>query len=126
MRSYPEIDATLTAPSQPFEIETVSVRGVATRDWKDAPASLRAVLDHSRDTHRTSDFIVLGDERVGHDEHHRRVARFAGRLVDDSACGPATASSSQCATTRSGRSRSSPSTAIGAVAVPAERVVDGR
>ena len=41
---YDEINARLTAPGQFFEIEERDIGGVATRTWKNAPRSFRAVL----------------------------------------------------------------------------------
>jgi len=83
MRSFAEIDTLLTAPGQPFEIEMVSVRGVATKTWKYAPASLRDVLEQARANAGPTPFIVLGDERLTHEDHYALVASFAARLVDE-------------------------------------------
>ena len=83
MLSYSEIDTILTAPGQPFEIEIVSVRGVPTKTWKHAPASLRDVLEQARANAGSTPFIVLGEERLTHVEHFARVAVFANRLVHE-------------------------------------------
>ena len=83
MRSFSEIDRLLTAPGQPFEIEMVSVHGVATKTWKHAPASLRVVLEQARANAGSTPFIVLGEERLTHEEHFARVAVFADRLVHE-------------------------------------------
>ena len=45
--SIAEATATLTAPGQIFEMEELDIRGVPTRTWKNAPATLRAVLELS-------------------------------------------------------------------------------
>ena len=45
--SIAEANATLTAPGQLFEMEELDIRGVPTRTWKNAPPSLRVVLDLS-------------------------------------------------------------------------------
>src|SRR5919198_39874 len=84
MRSLAEIDAELTAPGQPFEIEEIPIRRVPTRTWKHAPASLREVFLRSKQhAGSSSPFIVLGDERLGYEEHFRRVMVFARRLVEE-------------------------------------------
>ena len=42
------VTAALTAPGAPFEMEDQDVRGVALRTWKNAPPTLREVLEASR------------------------------------------------------------------------------
>jgi long-chain acyl-CoA synthetase len=88
MTTYAEIDATLTAPGQLFEIDEIEIRGVPTRVWKHTPRSLRVVLEQSRTQGGDTAFLVLGDERVTHSEHHARVAAFARRLIDDFGVSP--------------------------------------
>jgi long-chain acyl-CoA synthetase len=75
-----EVTATLTAPGQPFEMEERIIRGVTTRTWKGAPASLRSVLELSL-LHGDKDFLVYEDERVTFSEHYRTVASLAHALV---------------------------------------------
>jgi len=70
----------LTAPGSPFEMEERTIRGVATRVWKNAPPSLAAVLTASR-AHGTRDFCVYEGERLDFEQHHQRAARFARALV---------------------------------------------
>jgi long-chain acyl-CoA synthetase len=77
-----EVTATLTAPGALFEIEEREIRGVRTRVWKNAPSSLRAVLEQSR-AHGDKVFLVYEDERMSFDEHFRRVGRLAHLLVED-------------------------------------------
>ena len=88
MTTYAEIDATLTAPGQFFEIDEIEIRGVPTRVWKHTPRSLRDVLEQSRTQGGDTAFLVLGAERLTHFEHHARVAAFARRLVDDFGVSP--------------------------------------
>ncbi len=76
-----EIDAQLTAPGQLFEMETVEIRGVATRVWKNAPPTLRAVLELSQ-LHGDKTFVVYEDERYSFVDHFRRTAALARRLRD--------------------------------------------
>ena len=61
--SREEALATLTAPGQLFEMEELDIRGVPTRIWKNAPATLRTVLELSS-LHGDQDFLVYEDERT--------------------------------------------------------------
>jgi long-chain acyl-CoA synthetase len=72
----------LTAPGQMMEIEEREIRGERFRTWKNAPASLRAVLDFSL-AHGDKDFIVYEDERWPFDRHYQAVASVATWLVED-------------------------------------------
>ena len=76
-----EATAALTAPGQGFEMETLTIRGVPTRTWKSAPATLRSVLELSA-LHGEQDFLVYEDERVSFAEHFRIAAGLAHTLVD--------------------------------------------
>ncbi|MHB8669209.1 MAG: class I adenylate-forming enzyme family protein [Acidimicrobiales bacterium] len=76
-----ETHAALTGPAQLFEMDEVEIRGVRTRVWKNAPASLRAILETSRG-HGGSIFVVHEDERVSFEDHYVRAATFARRLVE--------------------------------------------
>ncbi|HWG80794.1 MAG TPA: class I adenylate-forming enzyme family protein [Stellaceae bacterium] len=71
--------AALTAPGAPFEMEERDVGGLATRVWKNAPPSLRAVLEASR-AHGDLPFLVYEDERLTYTEHYRRCAALAHAL----------------------------------------------
>ena len=46
--SIAQAHAMLTAPGMPFEMETLTIRGVPTRVWKNAPPSLRAEVEMGR------------------------------------------------------------------------------
>ncbi|WP_225992481.1 class I adenylate-forming enzyme family protein [Actinomadura montaniterrae] len=74
-----EVRARLTAPGQLFEMDEVDIRGVRTRVWKNAPTTLRDVLELSRG-HGDAPFLVYEDDRLSFAEHHRRAAAF-GRLL---------------------------------------------
>ena len=76
-----EATAVLTAPGQTFEMETVSLRGIPTRTWKTAPATLRNVLELSA-LHGDQDFLVYEDERYTFTEHFRIAAGLAHALAD--------------------------------------------
>jgi long-chain acyl-CoA synthetase len=79
--SIAEVRAAMTAPGQLFEMAEARIRGVRTRVWKNAPATLRDVLEISR-LHGDKDFLVYGDDRLTFAEHHARAAAFARRLVE--------------------------------------------
>ena len=80
--SLAEADATLTAAGQLFEMEERIIRGVPTRTWKNAPASLRAVLDLSLG-YGDATYLVYEDERTTFAEHYRIACTLAHRLVDE-------------------------------------------
>ncbi len=80
----PSIDAVhadLTAPGAPFEITETTIRGIPTRVWKNAPASLIDVLALSR-AHGALDFLVYEDERWDFERHFRAAATLAHELID--------------------------------------------
>src|SRR5438105_223462 len=80
-QSIAEVHAALTAPGQFFEMEELDVRGVHLRAWKNAPRSLRAVLEVSR-VHGEATFLVYEDERTTFEEHFRQTAALAHVLRD--------------------------------------------
>jgi long-chain acyl-CoA synthetase len=77
--SIAEANAILTAPGQIFEMEELTIRDVPTRTWKNAPPSLRAVLDLSLQ-HGDATFLVYEDERTTFAEHYRIACTLAHRL----------------------------------------------
>ncbi len=77
--SLAQVQAALTAPGSPFEMDEVVIRGVPTRVWKAAPPTLREVLAAGR-AHGAKDFLVYEDERASFDGFHRAVAAFAAEL----------------------------------------------
>ena len=79
VRSLREVEALLCAPGAPFEMDTVQVRGVLTRVWKNAPASLAALAAVGR-SHGDATFLVYEDERVSFTAWHRAVAALAAEL----------------------------------------------
>src|SRR5665213_3475900 len=76
-----EVTAILTAPGGSFEMEEVAIRGIPTRTWRTAPASLRAVFELSA-LHGDKDFLVYEDERVTFEQNFRTVAALGHQLVD--------------------------------------------
>src|SRR5947209_36148 len=77
-----EATAVLTAPGQIFETAEETVRGIPLTVWKNAPPSLRAVLEMSRG-HGEQTFLVYEDERMTFEEHFRAAAHLATKLVDE-------------------------------------------
>src|SRR6266540_3125686 len=85
--SIAEVTATLTAPGQLFEMETIDIHGVTTRTWKNAPPSLRTVLENSR-AHSEAAFLVYEDARLSFEDHFHAAATAAHRLVDEHSIRP--------------------------------------
>ncbi len=71
----------MTAPGQMFEVERVTVGGIEMNVWKHSPANLRQILDLSL-SHASRDFLVYEGQRFTVDEHYRRAATLAHRLLD--------------------------------------------
>ncbi|WP_369026986.1 class I adenylate-forming enzyme family protein [Qipengyuania sp. RANM35] len=74
-----ECHARLTAPGARFEMETIDIRGVPTRVWKNAPANLRVIAMAGR-AHGERLFTIYEDERVTYDAWFRAVARLAAEF----------------------------------------------
>lgn len=74
-----EATAALTAPGQLFEMDDVEIRGIPTRVWKNAPATLRTILEQSRG-YGDATFLVYEDERWTFEEHFRQAAHLATQL----------------------------------------------
>src|SRR3954449_147148 len=77
-----EATEVLTAQGQIFEVGEETVRGIPMKVWKNAPPSLRAVLEMSRG-HGDKTFLVYEDERMTFEEHFRAAAHLATKLVND-------------------------------------------
>ncbi|HEX4817098.1 MAG TPA: class I adenylate-forming enzyme family protein [Nonomuraea sp.] len=78
--SHAQVQAQLTAPGQLFEMAEIGDTGV--RTWKHAPAHFRALLEMSR-FHGDKVFLVYEDEHITFEDHFRRAATLAHRLVDE-------------------------------------------
>jgi long-chain acyl-CoA synthetase len=76
-----EANRTLTASGQMFEMEDVEIRGIVTRVWKNAPASLRAILELSQ-AHGEQDYLVYEDERTTFAESYSIAAAVARALQE--------------------------------------------
>ena len=80
MLSYAEAAAQITAPSERFAISEVEIRGVPTKVFTNAAASLREVFDTARE--RGDDiFLVYEDERWTFAEVMRHVDALGSLLV---------------------------------------------
>ena len=77
--SRAEAHARLVGPGLPFELVEIEARGVRTRDWKNAPPSLAAVLERSAGYGERA-FLVLDDGHLSYAGHHSLVCRFAQAL----------------------------------------------
>ncbi|MEO8114453.1 MAG: class I adenylate-forming enzyme family protein [Phenylobacterium sp.] len=80
--SVAEAHARLTAPGERFEIETLPIRGIMTRTWKNAPPTLRDVFLTSR-TFADREFLVCDDERATYEAFARATLTLAHRLQAD-------------------------------------------
>ncbi|WP_051051405.1 class I adenylate-forming enzyme family protein [Pacificimonas flava] len=80
-RSLAEVEAILCAPGAKFEMETVRIRGVQTRVWKNAPATFADLVRHAR-THGERPFVILDDERVSYEAWFRATAHLAAAMLD--------------------------------------------
>lgn len=78
--SHAEVEAQLTGPGQLFEMEEIGDTGV--RTWKHAPQHFRALLEMSR-FHGEKVFLVYEEEHITFEEHFRRAATLANRLVTE-------------------------------------------
>lgn len=78
--SLPQVQALLTAPGAKFEMEEAVIGGVPTRVWRNAPPTMRYLLEASR-AHADRLFVIYDDERVNYEAHYRAVAALAAHLV---------------------------------------------
>ncbi len=77
--SLAEAHKRLTAPGQRFEMAEVVIRGVPTRVWKNAPATLRDVLQFSR-MYKDRTFLVYENERATYESFFRAAVAMAYEL----------------------------------------------
>ncbi|WP_085809822.1 class I adenylate-forming enzyme family protein [Sphingomonas sp. TZW2008] len=75
-----QAEAALTAPGAKFEMETIDIRGVPTRVWKNAPPHMAALVALSR-THGDRLATIYEDERVSYDAQFRAIATLAADLA---------------------------------------------
>ena len=79
--SIPETYRILTAPGMPFEMETVTVRGIPTRVYKQAVPHLRAIFDGLTQW-ASREFIVYESERLTYGAFHK-AASALGRILSE-------------------------------------------
>ncbi|WP_374348473.1 class I adenylate-forming enzyme family protein [Phenylobacterium sp.] len=77
-----EAHARLTAPGQRYEMEEKVIRGIPTRTWKNAPATLREVFLNGR-AFGPREFMVHEDERATFDAFARATLTLARQLQAD-------------------------------------------
>ncbi|MFC0283989.1 class I adenylate-forming enzyme family protein [Camelimonas abortus] len=78
--SAAEAERLLTAPDAQFAWETIDIRGVPTRVWKNAPPNLRVVLE-ATEAFGDLPCIVFEDERLTYAGHLNAVRSLATALV---------------------------------------------
>ena len=74
-----QANALLTAPSAPFEMEVVEIRGRPTRTWKNAPPTLQHCFVLGR-AHGERIFLVHEEQRVSFEGFARAAIRLSGHL----------------------------------------------
>lgn len=79
--SLEEVRAVLTAPGARFEMDTIDIRGVPTRVWKNAPPSL-AFLAQAVRAYGPRLYAIYQDERVTYEGFYRATATLAQALRD--------------------------------------------
>lgn len=79
-RTVAEVRDVLCAPGMPFEMETIPIRGVPTRVWKNALPSLAALARQGR-SHGEATFVIYEDERVSFEAWFRAVAALSAYLA---------------------------------------------
>jgi long-chain acyl-CoA synthetase len=77
--SLADAERLLTAPGAKFEMEILTINGIETRVWKNAPSSLRWLAEAAR-AHGERVFTTYEDERVTYEANFRAIATLAHRL----------------------------------------------
>ena len=70
----------LCAPGRLFELDTVEVRGIPTRVWKNQPPTLAALARHVRAAYAANEFIVYEGDRISYEGWFRAIAALARAL----------------------------------------------
>ncbi|HEX8302259.1 class I adenylate-forming enzyme family protein [Sphingomonas sp.] len=78
--SLEQAQALLTAPGARFEMDTVEIRGVPTRVWKNAPPTLRLLAQMVR-AYGAREFTVYEDERITYEANYRATSHIAHKLI---------------------------------------------
>ncbi len=72
----------LTAPGARFEMETVTIRGVPTRTWKNCPPTNREVFLAGR-MYGDREFLIYEDDRCTYESFARATLALAAQLRKD-------------------------------------------
>ncbi|WP_293378596.1 class I adenylate-forming enzyme family protein [Phenylobacterium sp.] len=80
--SIAEAHARLTAPGERLEIEEIPIRGIVTRVWKNAPATLRDIFANARGFPER-EFLVYEGERATYEAFARATITLARQLQAD-------------------------------------------
>lgn len=80
MSNRAEAITRLTAPGQPYELETVVQYGEPCRAFRHAPGSLRVLYEQTRSAHP---FVVYEDERYTFEDIWRKSSALAAALVEE-------------------------------------------
>lgn len=78
--SIAEAHALLTRPGSPFEMEEVIIRGIKTRVWKNAPPTIRHLLEIGR-SHGRKEFLVYENDRATYESFTRAALAIAYELT---------------------------------------------
>lgn len=79
--SVAQAHALLCAPGAPFEMDTLVIRDLPTRVYKNQPPTLRQIFQLGR-SHGDIDFLVYEDERVSYRAFCNAAAKLSHVLVD--------------------------------------------
>lgn len=77
--SMAAVEAALTAPGAPFEMDSATIDGIETRIWKNAPANLVQLIALSR-THGERLATIHEDQRVSYEAQYRAITTLAAGL----------------------------------------------
>jgi long-chain acyl-CoA synthetase len=78
--SLAEAHKRLTAPGQRFEMDEAVIRGIKTRVWKNAPPTLRDVVQASR-MYGDRTLLVYESDRATYESFYRAVVAMANELL---------------------------------------------
>ena len=78
--SIADANAALAGAGSPVELMDAVVRGVPMKVYKNAPATLHAILKDAATNFGERDYIVYQDERVTYSAMYRTVCKFASTL----------------------------------------------
>ncbi len=81
MSAFQQIKSQLTVAGSPFEMRDIEVRGVAMREFANAPATMRDVWQMAA-AHGDALYVVFEDEHVTYAEMQAKVRSLAHVLVD--------------------------------------------